>query len=127
MSVFILPKNEVKLEVGVKRPADPVKNKEDLKYIQQYLLYDGGTSITDKKRARNERNYILFVLGISTGYRAGDIVGLTVKDIKVALNKGYFEILESKKEKNKRIKSKKYTRKVLITSKLKKRLKELGY
>ena len=42
--------------MGVKRPADPVKNKEDLKYIQQYLLYDGGTSITDKKRARNERN-----------------------------------------------------------------------
>lgn len=37
-------------------------------------------------------------MGISTGYRACDLIELKVRDIKQALRLGYFEILEGKKE-----------------------------
>lgn len=43
-----------------------------------------------------ERNLMLFILGRSTGYRLGDLVGLTIGQIKDALNDGYFSIQESK-------------------------------
>lgn len=41
-----------------KRPANPLKSKKDVLDIQDYLKY------------KNERDYILFLLGITTGYRA---------------------------------------------------------
>ncbi|SDL19992.1 tyrosine-type recombinase/integrase [Natronincola ferrireducens] len=74
-----------------KKPADPIKNKETALDIQDYLKY------------KRERDYIFFILGISTGYRAGDLVKLKVRDIKTALNNGYFEILEGKKVNSKNI------------------------
>lgn len=77
-----------------KKPANPIKDKERVLDIQQYL------------KVKNERNYMLFILGISTGYRAGDLVELRVRDIKVALNNRYFEILESKKKNSKNIRKK---------------------
>lgn len=43
-----------------------------------------------------ERNLMLFLLGRSTGYRLGDLVGLTIGQIKDALHDGYFSIQESK-------------------------------
>ncbi|KEI02895.1 tyrosine-type recombinase/integrase [Clostridium botulinum C/D] len=74
-----------------KRPANPIKNKDKILDIQDFLRY------------KNERDYILFVLGITTGYRAGDLVKLKVRDIKQAIKEGYFEIMESKKENSKNI------------------------
>lgn len=74
-----------------KRPAKPIKNLEHILDIQDYLKY------------KNERNYILFLLGISTGYRAGDLVKLKIRDVRNALECGYFEILESKKVNTKNI------------------------
>ncbi|KZL93806.1 tyrosine-type recombinase/integrase [Clostridium magnum] len=74
-----------------KKPAKPIKDKELVLDIQDYLKY------------KNERDYILFVTGISTGYRAGDLVKLKVRDIKSALSNGYFEILEGKKVNTKKI------------------------
>lgn len=74
-----------------KKPAKPIKDKETILDIQDYL------------KAKNERDYILFVLGISTGYRAGDVVELKIRDIKNALKRGYFEILEGKKVNSKNI------------------------
>jgi integrase len=68
-----------------KKPANPIKNKERVLDIQDYL------------KEKNERDYILFILGISTGYRAGDLVIQRVRDIKKAIDDGYFEILEGKK------------------------------
>lgn len=68
-----------------KKPASPIKDKEIILDIQDYL------------KLKNERDYVLFVLGIATGYRAGDLVILKVRDIKKALYDGYFEILEGKK------------------------------
>lgn len=43
-----------------------------------------------------ERNLMLFILGRSTGYRLGDLVGLTIGQLKDALHDGYFSIQESK-------------------------------
>lgn len=43
-----------------------------------------------------DRNLMLFILGRSTGYRLGDLVELTIGQIKDALNDGYFSIQESK-------------------------------
>lgn len=74
-----------------KKPASPIKDRELVLDVQDYL------------KDRNERDYVLFLLGISTGYRAGDLVKLKVRDIKKALCDGYFEILEGKKVNSKNI------------------------
>lgn len=68
-----------------KRPAKPIKDRTAVLDIQDYL------------KERSIRDYVLFILGITTGYRAGDLVILKVRDIKQAINEGYFEILEGKK------------------------------
>ncbi|MED4530927.1 tyrosine-type recombinase/integrase [Metabacillus fastidiosus] len=47
----------------------PIKDKELLKEIKTYL------------KESNERNYILFLLGIHTGLRISDILSLKVKDV----------------------------------------------
>ncbi len=72
-----------------KKPASPIKDKRKVHDIQDYL------------REKSERNYVLFVLGIATGYRNGDLVELRVRDISKALEERYFEIYENKKIKNK--------------------------
>lgn len=74
-----------------KKAAKPIKDPEIVKDIQDYL------------KDKNERDYILFVLGIGTGYRAGDLVKLKIRDVKQALEDGYFEIYEEKKINNKRV------------------------
>lgn len=43
-----------------------------------------------------DRNLMLFILGRTTGYRLGDLVGLTIGQIKDALEEGCFNIQESK-------------------------------
>jgi len=68
-----------------KKPAAPIKDEETVLDIQDYLKY------------KNERDYILLVLGITTGFRAGDLVKLRVRDIKKAIQYGEIEILEGKK------------------------------
>lgn len=78
-------------DMAKKKPANPIKDKGTILDIQDYL------------KLKNERNYILFILGISTGYRAGDLVKLKVRDIKKAIENGYFEILEGKKANSKNI------------------------
>jgi len=77
--------------MNTKQPAKPIKDKATVLDIQDYL------------NARNQRDGILFVTGISTGYRAGDLVELKVRDIKESLNNGYFRILEGKKANSKNI------------------------
>jgi integrase len=72
-------------DIVKKRPANPIKDKERIYDIQDYLKY------------HNYRDYVLFVLGVTTGYRAGDLVVLRVRDIKHALQSGRLVILEGKK------------------------------
>lgn len=96
-----------------KRPARPIKDIQKVLDIQDYLRY------------KNERDYVLFVLGISTGYRAGDLVKLQVRDVKEALRSGYFLILESKKVNTRNIRKENIKpREVKIVSKLEKVLKD---
>lgn len=95
-----------------KRPSNPIKQPSKVLDIQDYL------------REQNERDYVLFVLGIATGYRAGDLVLLQIRDVKEALRSGYFRIMEGKKLNSRNIrKSNRVPREVVIVSKLEKVLK----
>jgi integrase len=49
-----------------KRPAKPITSREKVLDIQDYL------------KCRSQRDYILFLVGVTTGYRAGDLVKLKV-------------------------------------------------
>lgn len=80
-----------------------------------------------------ERNITLFYVGVATGYRLGDIVGLRIGDIKRYLEAGKFTIQESKgykaweKEKAKNPNSKKKVpakRETIIQPKLRKILRD---
>lgn len=78
--------------MGRKRPAKPITSTEKVLDIQDYL-----------KVNNSYRDYVLFLLGITTGYRAGDLVKLKVRDIKEALRRREFTIMEGKKKNSKNI------------------------
>lgn len=77
-----------------KRPSRPITSTEKVLDIQDYLKY------------KNDRDYILFLLGVTTGYRAGDLVKLKVRDIKETLRRKEFTIYEGKKMNSKNIREK---------------------
>ncbi|WP_391123470.1 tyrosine-type recombinase/integrase [Psychrobacillus sp. L3] len=64
----------------------PIRDPVLIKQIEQFL------------KNNNERNYILFLLGIYTGLRISDILSLKVKDLK---EKNYLIINEKKTRKKK--------------------------
>lgn len=66
---------------------EPIRDKEQIKKVKQVL------------KQGNQRNYLLFVLGINSGLRISDILKLKVKDVK---NKKYIEIKEQKTKKYKK-------------------------
>lgn len=73
---------------------------------------------------QGERNYVLFLLGVTTGYRAGDLVELRVRDIREALRRKEITILENKKKNSKNIRDKnRKARTVEIVPKLEKVLR----
>ncbi|ALB47793.1 tyrosine-type recombinase/integrase [Clostridium beijerinckii] len=99
--------------MGRKRPAKPIINTERVLDIQDYLKY------------KNERDYVLFVVGITTGYRAGDLVKLKARDIREALRRSEFTIFEGKKKNSKNIREKnRKPRAVEVIPKVTKLLKE---
>ncbi|WP_049043272.1 site-specific integrase [Clostridium sporogenes] len=61
------------------------------------LIYD----IADYLKLKNERDYVMFMVGINTGLRISDILNFRVRDIK---DKDYFYIREKKTNKEKRMK-----------------------
>ena len=65
---------------------EPIKDKNDIKRIKQVLK-------------SNERNLLLFNLGINSGLRISDILALNIKDVK---NRDFIEIREKKTNKYKR-------------------------
>lgn len=71
----------------MKKASKPIKDIKTIQRMQDYLKYN------------NERDYVLFVIGITTGYRSQDLVDLTVKDLRTASRYGEFKILEKKREK----------------------------
>ena len=52
-----------------KHVAEPIKNKKDIQAVEQYL------------KEHNERDYVIWVLGLNSGLRVSDIVGLNVSDV----------------------------------------------
>jgi integrase len=98
---------------NIKRPSKPIKKTQHVLDIQDYLRY------------KNERNYVIFVLGITTGFRAGDLVELKVRDVRQALKYKEFSILEGKKKNSRNIREKnRKPRVVEIIPKVEKMLKE---
>ncbi|PFR46746.1 tyrosine-type recombinase/integrase, partial [Bacillus cereus] len=65
----------------------PIRDSEQIQQIKEYL------------KEKNERNYILFVIGINTGLRISDILKLKVGD----LNGSHISMREMKTGKQKRI------------------------
>ncbi|HDR4948091.1 site-specific integrase [Bacillus tropicus] len=76
----------------------PIRDPEQIQQIKEYL------------KEKNERNYILFVMGINTGLRISDILKLKVGDVQGS----HISMREMKTGKQKRIQ---------ITSALKRELK----
>lgn len=70
-----------------KRPSNPIAEEkyERFKYRLEEISNDW-----------SERNLVLFLLAVATGYRIQDLVDLTIADIKEALTNEYFEIQEKK-------------------------------
>ena len=108
----------------VKEPSEPIP--EDRYKQFKYR-------IVEMSKEFPERNLMLFLLGIATGYRTDDIVDLTIGEIKEALEEEFFIIQEKKQYrrwKNKKDNDPEYDkkipkkRKVAIKSKLRKLLKE---
>ena len=77
-----------------KRPAKPICSVEIVLDIQDYLKF------------KNERDYLIFLIGVTTGYRAGDLVKLKIRDIKEAIERKEFTIFEGKKLNSKNIREK---------------------
>ena len=48
---------------------EPIRDKDDIQAMKDYL------------REWNERNYMMFLLGINSGLRISDIINLRVKDV----------------------------------------------
>lgn len=67
-----------------KHIAEPIKSKKDIKAVEQYL------------KEHNKRDYVIWVLGLNSGLRVSDIVGLNVSDI---VNKTHITIIEKKTKK----------------------------
>lgn len=67
---------------------EPIRDKDDIQAMKDYL------------REWSERNYILFLVGISTGFRIGDILKLKAKDVQG----WHIRVREQKTGKNKTIK-----------------------
>ena len=54
-------------------------------------------------KMKNEKAYILFMIGLTTGYRGGDLIKLTVGDIREAIGTGKLAVLEEKTEDTRKV------------------------
>lgn len=76
----------------------PLRTKKDIQEIK--LAIKRGNKGTPKNSRLAERDVLLFLVGINTGLRVGDIVQLKVGDVK---GKDYFYILEGKTKKKRKV------------------------
>ncbi len=67
-----------------KYAAQPLKNKKDIKAVENYL------------KNKSKRDYTIWVLGLNSGLRVSDIINLNVEDVK---NKTHITIIEKKTKK----------------------------
>jgi len=62
--------NKTSRGINKAEEVEPLKNIKDISKIKQFLL-----------GKENKRDYMLFVIGINVGLRAGDLLSLTINDI----------------------------------------------
>lgn len=70
----------------------PIKDKKTLDRVMTYLINEKEHSKSKIKEYQAYRNYILFLIGFNTAFRAEDLLQLRVKDV----IKGYVSIKENK-------------------------------
>ena len=70
----------------MKKKAEPIKSRKDIEKVEQYL------------KQHNKRDYVIWVLGMNSGLRVSDIVGLNVSDV---VDKTHISIIEKKTGKQK--------------------------
>ncbi|MFL0165619.1 tyrosine-type recombinase/integrase [Candidatus Clostridium helianthi] len=71
--------------------------------------------IANRLKQYNYRAYILWSIAINTGYRGGDLVKLTVEDIRRAIQTGELSVLEEKTVNSRKVP---FTRTVVLSNKL---------
>lgn len=70
----------------------PIKDEKLLKRVMDYLKYEIDHAKSEIKEYQAHRNYMLFLIGFNTAFRAEDLLQLKVKDVE----KGYVSIKENK-------------------------------
>lgn len=64
---------------NMKNLSEPIKDKKQVQAVEEYLA------------SYSKRNRLIFAIGVNTGLRVSDILGLDISDVK---NKTYVEIRE---------------------------------
>lgn len=77
--------------------------------------------IANRMKSYNYPAYVLWSIGVNTGYRGGDLVKLTVADVKRAIQTNELVIQEEKTKKTRKVK---FERVVKLSNKLIKILQE---
>lgn len=70
----------------------PIKSEKQLQAVMTYLIQSKEHAKTSIKYYQAYRNYILFLVGFNTAFRAEDLLQLRVKDVE----KGFVSIKENK-------------------------------
>lgn len=96
---YMKMKSKSKKRVSKGKEKQPIRDRELIDRIKEYLF------------AINKRDWFLFVLGLNTGRRIGDLIGLKVKDIK---NREYLYICEEKTNKTINIKITKISKEIQL-------------
>ena len=76
----------------------PLRTAEEIQEMK--LAIKGGNKGTPKRKELADRDVLIFLLGINSGLRVGDLVKLKVGDVK---GKDYFYIKEGKTEKKRKV------------------------
>ncbi len=77
---------------GGKDETLPIKDRKLLKRVLDYLIREKEHAKTPIKKYQTYRNYMIFLVGFNTAFRAEDLLQLRVKDVE----KGYISIKENK-------------------------------
>jgi integrase len=70
----------------------PIKDKKQLDAVMRYLRLQIEHAKTEIKKKQAYRNYMIFLIGLNTAFRAEDLLQLRVKEVE----KGYVSIKENK-------------------------------
>lgn len=70
----------------------PIKSPKQLEQVMRYLRLQQEHAKTEIKKRQAYRNYMIFLIGFNTAFRAEDLLQLRVKDVE----KGYISIKENK-------------------------------